>query len=398
MTVSVIGCSQPDHFTLKGKIPGTVEGMTAQLKKKMGGDEVAYSTYIKDDEFELTGVANTPTFYYLYISNDSLMNYCLPANSKEKRVRINIPVFIENGEMKVSATHLDSMSRRRGFATELRSDQITIEGSESHELYTEFLSALAPYDNRQNELILEFFEELKSNEYTKEEEMVAKEKMDAKIKPLKKQVDSLRIAFAVNNPYPGVSIEVLKSINMSAFAYNEAELDKIIEIVKRLPEGGGEKELFLKKVRDNKKYVIGISYHDLPTLEAEGQAGSLSDYVAKDQFTLIDFWASWCGPCRKAIPHMKKINKLYGEDALTMISFSTDDSHEDWKKAMKDEDMPWLQLIGRENYLQLLGEHYKLKGIPLLVLVDPNGIIQCATNSPSDIDAKLKELVGDRFI
>lgn len=94
----------------------------------------------------------------------------------------------------------------------------------------------------------------------------------------------------------------------------------------------------------------------------------------KGKITLIDFWASWCGPCRKEIPHVKKYYEEYKNKGVQFISVSIDAKKDAWTKALKEEQMPWLQGWAPNSGKEVLNT-YLFNGIPFLILLDKKGNI-----------------------
>ena len=104
----------------------------------------------------------------------------------------------------------------------------------------------------------------------------------------------------------------------------------------------------------------------IPYAEQEGDF-KISDY--KGKYVLIDFWASWCGPCRKGIPNLKEIHKAFKN--LEIVSISTDANRDAWEKAVEEEKMPWIQLLDTKK----VSNSFNITAIPHLVIISPEGVI-----------------------
>ncbi|WP_436413010.1 TlpA family protein disulfide reductase [Petrimonas sp.] len=110
----------------------------------------------------------------------------------------------------------------------------------------------------------------------------------------------------------------------------------------------------------------------------------------KGKYLLIDFWASWCGPCLNTIPHLKEIYSKYNAKGLEILSVSIDDKEDAWKKALAKQQMPWDQVRAPNSGKEIMKD-YQFNGIPHLVLLDKEGKIIERWISPEKLEGLLKE-------
>lgn len=125
-----------------------------------------------------------------------------------------------------------------------------------------------------------------------------------------------------------------------------------------------------EKINLEKGCEIGQSSPDFELKDLNGQLTKLSSLRGK--YTLIDFWASWCGPCRQEIPNLKKVYAEYKDKGLQLIGVSIDNSEAAWQKAVKEEQLDYLQLNDPKN---ITGKLYNFNGIPFIILISPEGVI-----------------------
>ena len=120
----------------------------------------------------------------------------------------------------------------------------------------------------------------------------------------------------------------------------------------------------------------GKMFVDFAGLDLEGKASKLSDYVGKGQWVLVDFWASWCGPCKAEIPNLIELQKTYGGEKFTVLGVNVwDMSEESFKNALKEEGITYPQIFIPRDNKDNATELYGIKGIPQIILFAPDGTI-----------------------
>ena len=128
-------------------------------------------------------------------------------------------------------------------------------------------------------------------------------------------------------------------------------------------------------------------------VEYEGKTTRLSDYVGKGQYVLVDFWASWCGPCRAEIPNLIAAYNKYKEKGLEVVGIAAWDKPEDTRKAIGEEKIPYPQII---NCQQIATDLYGITGIPEIILFAPDGTILKRGLRGEEIEKKLAEIFNDK--
>lgn len=125
-----------------------------------------------------------------------------------------------------------------------------------------------------------------------------------------------------------------------------------------------------KRQEMDAKIKIGERFPDAKVKDNAGDVKLLSDYVGKGKYVLIDFWASWCGPCRHEMPNVKAAYEKYASKGFEVISISTDRKLKPWKAAIEELGMDWIQLLDVDA-----SDIYGIYAIPRTFLVDPTGIV-----------------------
>lgn len=140
-----------------------------------------------------------------------------------------------------------------------------------------------------------------------------------------------------------------------------------------------------------KKTEIGAVAPDFTFPDLDGNNVTLSDLRGK--YVLIDFWASWCGPCRQESPNVQKQYELYKDKGFEVLAVSIDTDEEKWRKAVKEDNMSGTLLLAQE-YKQLMRD-YSFSGIPYMVLLDPEGKVMALNLRGETLRDKLKEVFAE---
>lgn len=151
-----------------------------------------------------------------------------------------------------------------------------------------------------------------------------------------------------------------------------SELEELITL---LEPAFGENEDFqgIKKAVDAQRATAeGRMFTDFTIEEPDGAVKKLSDFVGRGKYVLVDFWASWCGPCRREIPFIKAAYEKYAGENFDVLSVAVWDKPEDTARAAKEEDLAWSQIV---NAQRIPTELYGIEGIPHIILFGPDGTI-----------------------
>jgi peroxiredoxin len=124
-----------------------------------------------------------------------------------------------------------------------------------------------------------------------------------------------------------------------------------------------------------KTSVPGNLFKDIISKDPQGNTIKLSDYAGKGKYVLLDFWASWCPPCRDEMPHLVELYNRYKDKNFEIVGYSLDKDVEAWKKSIKQLNITWPQLSDCELWDSPAAELYAVQAIPCTFLIDPEGTI-----------------------
>ena len=154
-----------------------------------------------------------------------------------------------------------------------------------------------------------------------------------------------------------------------AYDLTPEELDSIIKVHPEYLEYSRIQKL--QEMNNNLKATApGTKFKDF-TIEGDSTV-SFSQYVGNGKFTIVDFWASWCGPCRRAMPQLKELYDKYHSKDLDVLGVAVWDKPEDTKEAIEQLGLPWPQIINAQN---VPTDIYGISGIPHIMLIGPDGTI-----------------------
>ena len=147
----------------------------------------------------------------------------------------------------------------------------------------------------------------------------------------------------------------------------------------------------VERLRRVEATQAGAQFVDFEGVDDANKAVRLSDYVGKGHYVLVDFWASWCGPCRREIGHLKKVRDAYTDKGLVILGTVVWDEMEDHLKAMKELEITWPQIFNKTDATELYG----IAGIPQIILFDPTGKIVARDLRGEEINKLLDKALQD---
>ena len=144
-----------------------------------------------------------------------------------------------------------------------------------------------------------------------------------------------------------------------------------------------------------RRAAVGATFTDFEMNDLEGQPRRLSEFVGKGTYVLIDFWASWCGPCRKEMPEVKALYEKYHAKGFDIVGVSFDNKEKAWKDAVQNMGLPWHHMSDLKGWQCAAAGIYGINSIPATLLVGPDGKIIANGLRAHQLAEKLAEIFGE---
>lgn len=253
----------------------------------------------------------------------------------------------------------------------------TVKGSPAQDTYEKLTAAAAPYKAQIGKLMPDYYALNRSGD------SAAAKKVLEKINGISQEMsDKVYVSFVKKHPEDPMVMYALQSISGGG----SKQSDLVMQLFKTLPEkvqkspAGHE---FIGRLEGKKRIAIGAMAPDFTQNDTAGNPVKLSDFRGK--YVLLDFWASWCGPCRKENPHVVKYYHQYKDQNFTVLGVSLDKQGDKgrWIKAIQDDKLDWTHVSDLKYWGNEAALLYGVSGIPQNFLIDPKGRI-IATNLRGD--------------
>lgn len=341
-------------YTITGTVEGANDGDMVYLQGVEGRQLVKLdSAVIKNGTFTFTGKQDTAVNRYLTYKNNEDNGMAMD-------------FFLENGKI----------------AIQLTKDNDAATGTPNNDAYQEIRTQLNSLMKQMETL----YSALSDTTLTDEQ----REAKGKEIEGLQEKMIAVAkdgIAKNITNP---VGIHLLKQ------NYYYMDVNELDPLMPQIPAMYDQDERIVQikaNVKQMKATAVGQKFTDFEMQTPEGEKVKLSDYVGKGKVVLVDFWASWCGPCRREMPNLVDLYAKYKNKNFEIVGVSLDQSGEAWKNAIKQLNISWPQMSDLKYWDCEGAKLYAVSSIPHTVLIDKDGTILARGLAGEALQEKLAEVI-----
>ena len=346
-----------DNFVINGQLTKAPDGtFVSMYYENIDGAKVEGHASVKDGHFCIKGSIKNPVKIFMFMKKDSLAN----GNSEMQ------DFFLDKGKTTIIGT--DKLATA------------VITGGKTQTEYLLLQSQLSDLNKKYADLL----EQATKAKAEKNEE--AFKKIQDEARPVYAKQCDIKDAFVLKHPNSYVSLDLVFLISANI------KMDRFGPLYRAL-SADVLKNTKGKQVIDRwqaaQKTASGKAF-DFTQPDVNGNTFTLSSL--KGKYVLVDFWASWCSPCRAENPNLLKNYLQYKDKNFEMVSISLDENKAAWLNAVKQDKLPWIQVSDLKGFKNAIAIECDINAIPQNILVDPKGIIIGKNLRGMDLDKKLASI------